>query len=66
MHDMDELFASTLDILKTNNSDNTDIPQCTMGLSPCKMGNREFVSDYHDRPHFLKIQLFQREIFGDC
>ena len=39
---------------------------CTMGLSPCKMRNREFVSDYHHRPHFLEIQLFQTEIFGDC
>ena len=33
---------------------------------PCKMGNREFESDYHHRPHFLAIQLFQTEIFGDC
>ena len=39
---------------------------CTMALSPCKMGNREFESDYHHRPHFLVIQLFQAEIFGDC
>ena len=29
--------------------------QCTMGLSPCKMGNREFESDYHHRPHFLAV-----------
>ena len=40
--------------------------QCTMALSPCKMGNREFQSDYHHRPHFLAVQLFQTEIFGDC
>ena len=42
------------------------INQCTMALSPCKMGNRDFESDYHHRPHFLAIQLFQTEIFGDC
>ena len=39
---------------------------CTMGLSPCKMGNREFESDYHHRPHFLPVQLFQTEIFVYC
>ena len=33
-------------------------------LSPCKIGNREFESDYHHRPHFLPIQLFQRKYFG--
>ena len=38
------------------------ITQCTMALSPCKMGNREFESDYHHRPHFLAVQLFQTEI----
>ena len=33
-------------------------------LSPCKIGNREFESDYHHRPHFLAIQLFQRKYLG--
>ena len=35
-----------------------------MLLSPCKIGNREFDSDYHHRPHFLAIQLFQRKYLG--
>ena len=38
---------------------------CTMLLSPCKNGNREFDSDYHHRPHFPAVSLFQTEIFGD-
>ena len=37
---------------------------CTMLLSPCKIGNREFESDYHHRPHFHAIQLFQRKYLG--
>ena len=36
-----------------------------MGLSPCKMGNREFESDYHHRPHFFGIQLFQTKYLGE-
>ena len=36
----------------------------TMLLSPCKIGNREFESHYHHRPHFLAIQLFQRKYLG--
>ena len=39
-------------------------PHCTMLLSPCKIGNREFESDYHHRHHFLAIQLFQRKYLG--
>ena len=35
-----------------------------MLLSPGKIGNREFESDYHQRPHFLAIQLFQRKYLG--
>ena len=53
-----QILVHTRDVCK--------LGQCTMGLSPCKMGNREFVSYYHHRPHFLEIQLFQTEIFGDC
>ena len=41
------------------------LDQCTMLLSPCKIGNREFDSDYHHRPHFPAVLLFQTEIFGD-
>ena len=34
---------------------------CTMGLSSCKMGNREFESDYHHRPIFLKFSYFRQK-----
>ena len=30
-----------------------------MQLSQSKVGNREFESEYHQRPHFLGNQLFQ-------
>ena len=30
-----------------------------MLLSPCKIGNREFESDYHHCPHFPAVSLFQ-------
>ena len=30
------------------------------------MGHVKWEIDYHHRPHFLAIQLFQTEIFGDC
>ena len=63
----DQLFSQPSSLrlhLKSHTGDKPN--QYTMGLSPCKMGNREFVSDYHHRPHFLEIQLFQTELFGDC
>ena len=37
------------------------IIHCTMGLSPCKMGNREFESDYHHRPIFLLSNYFRQK-----
>ena len=39
--------------------------QCTMQLSPCKSGNQRFKSDIYHGSHFLAVQLFQTELFGD-
>ena len=40
--------------------------QCTMQLSLCKMGNWGFKPASYHCPHFIAVQLFQTEIFGDC
>ena len=36
-----------------------------MQLSFSKNGNQRFDPDSHHSPHFLAVQLFQTEIFGD-
>ena len=40
--------------------------QCTRQLSLCKMGNWGLKPDSHHSLHFLAVELFQTEIFGDC
>ena len=37
---------------------------CTILLSPCIIGKREFESDYHHCTHFLAIELFPKIYFG--
>ena len=40
--------------------------QCTMCQAQLKMGNRNIHQNEYLTPHFLRTQLFQIRIFGDC